>query len=192
MTNFIPGKAVKVFKSKKGEEIIIRYPKWEDLETMTTYINKLSKEDTFILFSGEEITKREEAEFLGLSFKDMEMGDKIMLGAYKNDRLIGLSHVERNTKQKKRSLHTAIFGISVAKDYRSFGIGYELATAIINEAINKIPGLRIITLTVFGPNHIAQGLYKKLGFAEGGHLKGVRFYRNQYIDEKIMTLNMLQ
>jgi len=50
---FIPGLIVKKFISKKGKEIIIRYPKWEDLEELTRYANKLSKEDTFVTFSGE-------------------------------------------------------------------------------------------------------------------------------------------
>ena len=55
---FMPGQIVKKFFSKKGKEMIIRYPKWEDLEEFTLYINKLSYEDTFITFSGEEIKKR--------------------------------------------------------------------------------------------------------------------------------------
>ena len=54
---FMPGQIVKKFFSKKGKEMIIRYPKWEDLEEFTLYINKLSYEDTFITFSGEEIKK---------------------------------------------------------------------------------------------------------------------------------------
>ena len=41
--------------------MVIRYPKWEDLEELTRYINKLSSEDTFVTFSGEEIKKEEEA-----------------------------------------------------------------------------------------------------------------------------------
>jgi len=73
---FILGQIVKKFVSKKGKEVVIRYPKWEDLEEFTRYINKLSKEDTFITFSGEEIKKEDEAKVLSEWFYQLEMEDK--------------------------------------------------------------------------------------------------------------------
>jgi hypothetical protein len=50
MSNFIPGKVIKTFITKKDTEVTIRYPKWEDLDEMTRYINEISKEDTFVTF----------------------------------------------------------------------------------------------------------------------------------------------
>lgn len=45
---FKPGKIVRTFVSEKEKEIVISYPRWEDLYDLTRYINKLSREDTFI------------------------------------------------------------------------------------------------------------------------------------------------
>ena len=64
MPNFIPGKIIKTFISKKGIQITLRYPVWEDLQQMTDYINTLSQEDTYIIFSGEKVSLEHEAVYL--------------------------------------------------------------------------------------------------------------------------------
>lgn len=76
---FIPGKIVKKIRLKNDKEAVIRYPKWEDLEGLTSYINELSAEDTFITYSGEKISKEKEADFLASRFKEMEFGDCVKL-----------------------------------------------------------------------------------------------------------------
>lgn len=43
-------------ETSKGNHILIRYPSKEDAQAMTDYINKLSKEQTYISFQGEEIS----------------------------------------------------------------------------------------------------------------------------------------
>jgi hypothetical protein len=115
---FMPGQIVKKIVSKKGKEMVIRYPKWEDLEELTRYINKLSSEDTFVTFSGEEIKKEEEAKVLSEWFYGMEIGDKVVLGCFYKEKLIGLANVDREKSNRKRSLHVGIFGISVEKELR--------------------------------------------------------------------------
>lgn len=190
MTGFILGKIINSFKTEKGNEVVIRYPKREDLNELTKYINALSKEDTFMSFSGEVITIDEEKKILENMLKDIELGDKIVLCAFVNDKLIGVCNIDRNMRQRTRGLHVGIFGVSVAVDFRGEGISYKLAKTAIEEAKHKISGLKIITLIVFGANQIAINLYKKLGFKECGRLPDGLLYKGDYMDEVRMYLEL--
>lgn len=135
---FRPGKIVNTFLSKSGKKIVIRYPKWEDLEQFTSYINNLSAEDTFVTFSGEKISKKEEAETFSRWFCQMELNNKIVLGCFYSEKIIAIANIDRNLTNRKRCLHTTSFGISVAKEFRGDGIGYQLGKTIIEEAKKRI------------------------------------------------------
>jgi RimJ/RimL family protein N-acetyltransferase len=190
MSKFTPGRIVKTFSTKKGDKAVIRYPFWEDLDQILAYINKLSKEDTFITLSGEKLTRKDEAGYLADWFKAMEMGDKVFLFCFVADKLVATCSVDRNTKSRQRSRHTASFGISVAKEFRSSGVGYNLASTVIAEAKKKIKGLKLIALSVYEKNKIALNLYKKLGFKKAGVIPGGVLYCNEYIDEIKMYLRL--
>lgn len=181
---------IKKFKTKFGQAALICYPKQSDLEAMFSYINKLSQEDTFITYSGEKVTKKQEKEFLDDILKGIKNRDKVCLLAFVDDNLAGVCTIERNKKGKKRTHHVAIFGISIAKKYRGQGIGFELAQVAIQEAGKRITDLRIITLNVYGINNIAQNLYQKLGFKKFGCLPQGIFYHQKYIDEIKMYLEV--
>lgn len=185
---FKPGEIIKTFKTKKEKDIVVRYLKWEDLDELTRYINKLSAEDTFVTFSGEKITKEEEGKTLANWFLAIEKGDKVVLGCFYKEKLVGLSNIDRNVNNRKRCLHVGNFGISVEKEFREEGIGFELARTIIEEAKKKIKGLKIIILDVFVINEKAKKLYQKLGFKEYGRLSKGIFYKGKYIDEVKMVL----
>lgn len=101
----------------------------------------------------------------------MEFGDKVVLDVFVGEKLVGLANVDRNKDNRKRGRHIGIFGISVDKDYRGEGIGYNLAKAIIEEAKKQIIGLKMIIIDVYSLNQKAITLYKKLGFIEYGLLK---------------------
>ena len=51
-------------KTKTGKEILIRYPQKGDELKLWEYINKLSKEKTFVRLQGEEVSKEDEAKYL--------------------------------------------------------------------------------------------------------------------------------
>ena len=113
----------------------------------------------------------------------MEIGDKVVLGCFYKEKLIGLVNVDRDKSKRKRSLHVGTFGISVEKELRGKGVGYELGKTIIEEAKKKIAGLKMIILDVYSLNTNAQNLYKKLGFKEAGRLPKQILYHGFYIDE---------
>jgi RimJ/RimL family protein N-acetyltransferase len=190
MSNFIPGKVVKKFITKKGTDVIIRYPRWEDIDELTRYINKLSKEDTFILFSGETITKEEEAKAVASWFAKMETGDEVFLVVEKDKKIIAVANVTRNTENKKRSLHVGVLGISVEKEYRGEGIGEEFLKTVISEAQKQIRGLRLIILNVYSENQTAQNLYQKIGFKKCGEIPEMIYFHKRYISEITMYLKL--
>jgi RimJ/RimL family protein N-acetyltransferase len=190
MKTFTPGVIVHEFIGKNGEEIIIRFPERSDVDDLTRYINAVSKEDTFITFSGEQIVKEEELVYLEDQITKMDSGDAVLLMATVNGAIIGSAGVNRKESSRSRGKHIGIFGISLAKEYRGQGIGYELATCTIQEAKFNIDNMRLITLTVYEPNVYAQRLYKKLGFKEYGKLPKGIWYRDQYVDEIEMYLEI--
>ncbi|HEX7018077.1 MAG TPA: GNAT family protein [Patescibacteria group bacterium] len=173
------------------QEITFRYPKPEDLDQMTEYINRLSQENTYIRFSGEEITKEEEASFLEDVLKKIESHNDVMLLALAGENLIGIAGVHRNTVNKKRSYHAAELGISLAAEYRGRGIGERLAREVLAEAERSITGLRMIYLTVFAINKGAFELYKKLGFREVGRIPEFILHNGEYVDEIVMVRKCL-
>ncbi len=96
MNAFLPGKNISTLVSKKGNKATIRYLKREDLDNLTEYINKISAEDTYINFSGEKISKKEESEFLTNVFKDIKSGDRVVLAVFSNGKPIGVCEVNRD------------------------------------------------------------------------------------------------
>ena len=182
---FIPGKIVKQFKTKKGNEVIIRYPKWEDLEQLTEFINNLSQEDTFVLYSGEIVTKDQEMEYLIQFFKGLEKGNRIQLCAFMNDRLVANSTLVR---KRLRAKHMGSIAISVAKGYREEGIGSELLKALTDES-RKL-SLKILSIDLLANNERAQHVYQKIGFKECGRFPKMYFYKGQYVDQILMFLEI--
>lgn len=187
MTQFIPGQLVTTFIDKQGQQIFIRYPREGDLDQMTAYINRLSKENTYIRFSGEEITKEEEAGFLGEIFGKMEAKDDVFLVAVAGGMLVGMAGVHRNTINKRRSRHAAEFGISLAEEYRGRGIGERLAEVALAEAERTITELRLIYLAVYAVNERAHTLYQKLGFHDVGRIPEFILHDGEYVDEVMMV-----
>lgn len=184
------GTIVYTFKTKSGQDGVLRYPRMSDANEMTEYINTISAEDTFITFSGEAISYDDEYTYLDDQMKRIVRGDVVKVICEVNGKMAGICDVYRNLTGRRRSYHIGVFGISVAKEFRGEGIGYKLARCTIAEAKKNITGLRIVTLSVYGPNAIAKSLYEKIGFKEFGRLpKGV-WYRNDYIDEISMYLEI--
>ncbi|PIZ66708.1 hypothetical protein CO051_00355 [Candidatus Roizmanbacteria bacterium CG_4_9_14_0_2_um_filter_39_13] len=184
------GTKIEDFISKSGKNIILRYIHENDAEELFRYVNELSKEDTFIRFSGETVPLIEEKEYLQAQIEKLEKGDVTPIVATHHDKIIGNSSIERNLVDKRRGLHTGNFGMAVSAEYRGDWIGEKLMRTVIDQAKKHMQGLRIIRLTVYGSNNTAQNLYKKMGFLECGRLpKGV-LYRGTYLDMIEMYLEI--
>lgn len=185
-----PGIVVYSFKTKNGEDAVIRYPTIGDVAKMTKYINTLSTEDVYVTFSGEQISYNDEYAYIEDQLRKIQKGEVVKLVCEVNGKMVAIADIYRNLQSRRRSWHIGIFGLSVSKEYRGNGIGYELARVTIEEAKKYILGLRMITLSVYGPNDVAKNLYIKLGFKEHGLLPKGIWYKNTYIDEIWMYLEV--
>lgn len=174
-----------IFKGKTADDIpyLIRYPKRSDLSNMWKYINELSKEKTYILLQGEEISLEEERKFLNGAIKNIKEGKGILLLAEVNGKIIGISDV---SVRPRVSSHVGVFGISVSKEFRGKGVGKKLMEIVLEESPKVIKNLRILELECFANNPIATQLYKSLGFKEYGRLpKGIS-HRGEFVDDILM------
>lgn len=174
---FSPGQIIKTFTSKKGNFVVVRTPLMEDVSLMTDFINEMSREDTFISFSGEQITEEEESKFVKEFIENMEKGNGLSILAFVGDTLISSSGISR---QQRRSKHFGSLGISIKDGYREEGIGTELMNIMIDGA-EKMK-MRAIELSCFANNPRAFYLYEKMGFREVGRIPKKYFYKGDYID----------
>lgn len=76
---------------KTRKDIIFRYPTKDDLKAVWEYINTISKEQTFILFQGEEITLEAEEKWLEGELKKINQGRSVQIFAFADKKLIGVS-----------------------------------------------------------------------------------------------------
>lgn len=188
----IPGQVVRTFTTKAGDEAVIRYPRWEDLDALLRFVNRMSQEDTYVLFSGQEVSREDEAAWLAGRFRAVETGNSVYLNCWVNGHLAAGSGIDRNTAEMTRGCHVANFGIVVDQAYRGQGVGKALTQTIIDEARRVIAGLRVIELSVFGNNPVAQTLYRQVGFVEYGRLPGGFLHRGEYVDKVLMCLDCTQ
>lgn len=174
-----------VFKGKTSDGLrySIRYPKRTDLHELWRYINELSKEKTYINLQGEEITLKKEREFLSKTLKRIKAGEAVAFVVESNGKIIGISDVNRRERAEK---HTAIFGITLAKEFRGKGIGRKLMELVLEETSKKMKDLKLIRLVCFANNKTACKLYESLGFIKYGELPGGLLYRGEPTDEILM------
>jgi len=59
MIQLSPGTVLYVFTAKDGREVILRTPKWEDLDDALEFINSLIKEEAKILANTAKIREQE-------------------------------------------------------------------------------------------------------------------------------------
>ena len=174
-----PGTIVYTGKTEKGTDVSIRYPKLSDAAEMLRYINTLSKEETFILFQGEQLTISEETKFVRTLVKKIKESKIVTLLVFHNDMLIGNSGI---TMKEKAEKHVGDFGISIAKEFRGQGIGKLLMKFVLEQGEQHLDNFEICTLGCFSDNTCAMEMYKKFGFQPFGSLpKGIR-HKGIYVD----------
>ena len=79
-----------------------------------------------------------------------------------------------------------ITNIAILPEYRGKGLGEQLLRAVMETA--KGLGAETLTLEVRVSNNVAKGLYRKLGFQDGGIRKS--YYTDNFEDALVMWVNM--
>lgn len=171
---------MKRIKTKSGKIITFRQIKPVDLQTVYHWVKDIEKEDTFILLNYREPNSlKDEQKFLTSTIKEVKAKKQIFIGVFDKHKYIGSCGIE---KLGKRQNHIGRFGIALLKPYRGEGIGFKLASYVIQLAQEKLK-LKQITLKCFANNLIGQSLYKKLGFKQCGlHPRAIQ-YKGKLIDE---------
>lgn len=169
----------KIIVIRNGQGVLLRSPQRQDLDELLRYVNALSQEDTFLVLSGEVISREEELDYLDKIIHDSEIGNRFQIFAFVEKTLIANAEVRRVTKSRRRELHVGEIAISVTKEWRDQGIGQIILRTLIEEAPKM--GLKILTLTAFANNTRAIELYKKLGFKIAGEIPKAIYYKGEFV-----------
>ena len=172
----------KTFKSKNGQEVILRELRITDVKDMTELYNSHVEEnlelDIPYTLWGEKRTLEKTEEWLIDKLKNMTENKQINMVAEVNGKVIAICGVFRDRELHE---HRAELGIVVHKDYREIGIGKQMIEISTEEA--KKLGVQVITLGFYETNERAKTLYEKLGFKEYGRLpKGVNTKKGYIAD----------
>jgi RimJ/RimL family protein N-acetyltransferase len=176
---------VLIGKTSSNVDYVIRYPKISDVNSAYQYINKLSKEKTYIRFQGEKISYEDEKKWLIKRIKDIKNKKTITLFLIINYKICGICNIDLHDKTES---HVGALGLSIDKTMRNQGLGKILIETTIKETKKKLKKLKIITLDVMDPNKKALSLYKKSGFKQYGFLPKGTTYRNRLVDRISMYL----
>lgn len=168
---------VKSFKSKKGNDVIFRYPRKDDFTAVWEFACDLAAEDTFIELNSAPSETEEHAWFDDV-LKKIEKKESIHLSVFVNGAFVGNGRVDRG---KYRHSHVGHMGLSLSPGFREEGIGTELMKSLIDES--KRLGLRLLTLSCFENNPRALHVYEKLGFRRFGVLPEAIAFQGKYIGE---------
>jgi ribosomal protein S18 acetylase RimI-like enzyme len=109
---------------------------------------------------------RDASSYLGRLGLDRPEGGQFVIGAWRDDRLVGAIGCERDLRVKVRHLGHVI-GTMVRTDERGRGLGRALLDALIAEA-RRADGIELLTLTVTAGNAPAIRLYEGTGFVRCG------------------------
>jgi L-amino acid N-acyltransferase YncA len=169
------------FIAKDGREVILRTPKWEDLDDLMEFINSLVEEGADII-RDQKVTRDQEADWLGRKLAIIEKGEEFDLIAEVEGKAIALAELQR---KKGCSNHVGGLAIGIRNNYRDVGIGTQLLTCLIAQA--KTIGLEILTIEAFSTNERALHVYEKVGFKQTGRRPKFFYRHGKYIDEVIMT-----
>ena len=175
------GEILHNFKAKDGKTVILRTPKWEDLDDFVELINSLVDEGAEILMV-EKVTRDEEADWLGKRMAAIEKGTLADIVAEVDGKVVAHAELDR---QEGYSSHVGTLGIGIRDGYRDIGIRTEMINILICEGEKR--NLRILTLTVFSTNKRARHVYRNAKFKETGKIPK-KFYKNgKYINEIVMA-----
>jgi len=175
---------VEKFIARNGKTVVLRTPRWEDLDDLLDFINSLVREEAPILGT-REVSRVEEAEWLARRLVSIEKGEMIYLVAEVDGRVVAGAEINMHRGHKS---HVGTLGIAVKNGYRRIGIATKLMEVLVREA--KKHGLKLIVLDVYENNYPARALYKKFGFKEVGRVPKAIFWKGKYVDEIRMALDI--
>lgn len=173
---------------KSGISLTVRPACEDDAEAVISLIRQTDTESPFLAREGGEFTTDVKGERLFLKIAN---GKKdLFLVAVCEEKLIATCGVNC-VRSRRRFLHRAQIGLSVAKAYWGRGVGSALMAASIDWA--KEHGFEQMELTVVKGNERAIGLYKKFGFVQTGVVpNAMKYVDGTYVDMLLMIKNLIK
>lgn len=175
------GKILETFNAKDGRHIILRTPKWEDLDDLNALINSLVEEGADIV-NYQKVTREQEADWLSRQLAEIEKGHRFMLLAEVEGIVVAVSRLTRKTGYSE---HVGTVGIVIKDGFRDIGIGTEMMKTLVAQAVHM--GLKMLTLFVFSTNERAKHVYEKIGFKETGCIPNEIYKNGKFLDHIIMV-----
>ena len=167
------------------KNIKIRKLSLKDLKKVKEFqklVNSLVEEESMILMNKKK-TLKEEKEWLKENLKNLKKKKEVCLLIEDDGKIVGISDIKL---RKERQNHVGEFGISIEREYRGMGLGRRLMAEILKLAKKELkPKPKIIRLSVFSTNKIAQNLYKKF-FKKVARVPEQIQYKGKLVDEIIM------
>lgn len=175
------GKTIRSFIAKDSREVVLRTPKWEDLDDFLELINSLVDEKAEIART-EKVSREEEIDWLSKVLSRLEKDETFYLVAEVSGKVVAVSEIGRRSGYEK---HVGVIGIAIRSEFRDLGIGTEMIKTLVKQAQEM--DLKVLTLTAFASNKRAIRVYEKVGFVQTGRVPKKHFKEGKYIDEIIMT-----
>lgn len=161
------GRIVCKFCARDKRKVILRTPKWEDLDDMLEMINSLVEEKADIV-RGEKVSRLEEIDWLARGLSSLEGDEVFYLVAEVDGKVVANSEIGRGQGGYDR--HVGRMGIAIREGFRDIGIGTQMMRTLIEQA--RIMGLKVLNLSAFGGNKRAIHVYEKVGFVQTGASSG--------------------
>lgn len=170
---------------KNGKTALIRPLVMEDAPTALALLQQAPAELPYLLREPGEMKEMSEHE-VHMIGEHSDSPDHIQLGAFVDDKLVGMITLERVGEYRKIR-HRGKFSILLKKAAWGVGLGKSMMTAII-EAAPAI-GIDQIELRCMSSNQRAIGLYEQMGFRTWGVLPRANLRTNGGAeDETCMVL----
>jgi len=178
------GAIVAEFSVKDGQKVVIRTPRWEDLDELLGLINSLVEEKAEIVIR-DKLTREEEADWLADLLVRLEKDQAFFFVAEVDGRVVASCDLRVGRGAEVRAGNV---GIVVKDGFRGVGVGTRMMQTIVEFARKR--GLRVLVLSVFATNERAIHVYEKVGFVKCGRVPRKHFHRGKYVDEIIMAVSL--
>jgi RimJ/RimL family protein N-acetyltransferase len=165
---------------KDGRRARVRPAEPRDAEALIANLSAIGAEGIYLMTERFALTPDEERKIL----RTYDGLAGLYLVACIGEDLVGGATFLRGAQRK--NAHTATVGVALRADARGLGLGAALMRVGIGWA--RSVGIRKLTLGVFATNERALRLYRTLGFAEEGRLRGQVILEGVPVDELLMAL----
>jgi len=179
-------KFIRSFSDRDGREVVLRTPKWDDLDDLLQLINSLVEERADITRT-KKVSREEEIDWLSRVLSRLEKDETFYMVAEVGGKVVGVSEINR--RPSGYETHVGVLGIAIRNGFRNIGIGTEMMKTLVEQA--QAMGLKVLTLSAFATNECAIHVYEKVGFVQTGRVPEKFFKDGRYIDEIIMA-NVLE